>query len=568
MRKTYPLNYTVNSKPGFPLVLALGFQHLLVISGALVFVYVLVASIGGTITDASRMIATSMSVMGIATILQALRKGPVGSGYLCPQHAGPAFLGTLIATAKLGGLPLLFGMTVFSGVCEGIFSRFIKRLQILFPPQVIGTILILMAIQLIPIGLKNVFTATGPDLFSCTRGTIVGVFSLGVMLILSIWGGRFLKTLSLLFGIATGLILALLLGVFDNGRFQSAVSLPLFDPRVFHLSRLSFDSSLIIPFILIAIISSIKTTAGIAACQRINSEGRGQFDMKNIGKGILACSSGNILAGLSGGMLMTVSSTNIGVEIATGAAARIIAFTLGGLLILLSFFPKLSGFLFLIPAPVIGACVIFGACYLVVTGIRMLSFDRHRLAKAFIIGLPLAVAVFCETSPSLLKNAHPWLQPLLSSSLAIGSCLSIFLSCFFFIAWRKTAFIKLNPEKDSSEKVFSFLEKNCRQWGVGNEMITHAAGAVSEILEYAPYTDTTHSEISVEAVYKDPSLEINISFFGSVIRFPPKNEKPALHPPESRQFMEIAPHIISKMADHATCVNERGQCHIILRYER
>jgi xanthine permease XanP len=61
-----------------------------VISVGWIFVVVIVTSMGGTEIQAANVIQISMIASGFATILQALTKGPVGSGYLCPLSPGPA----------------------------------------------------------------------------------------------------------------------------------------------------------------------------------------------------------------------------------------------------------------------------------------------------------------------------------------------------------------------------------------------------------------------------------------------------------------------------------------------
>jgi NCS2 family nucleobase:cation symporter-2 len=40
---------------------------------------------------------------------------------------------------KLGGLPLLFGLTAISGLFEALLSRLVQRLRVIFPPEVHGS---------------------------------------------------------------------------------------------------------------------------------------------------------------------------------------------------------------------------------------------------------------------------------------------------------------------------------------------------------------------------------------------------------------------------------------------
>ena len=60
--------------------------------------------------------------IGVGTILQATNRFGVGSGYLCPQLLGPAFLPASLLAVKTGGLALLYGMTIVAG-CSRRYSR-------------------------------------------------------------------------------------------------------------------------------------------------------------------------------------------------------------------------------------------------------------------------------------------------------------------------------------------------------------------------------------------------------------------------------------------------------------
>ncbi|HRY36206.1 MAG TPA: solute carrier family 23 protein, partial [Smithellaceae bacterium] len=123
--RTKPANliYDVDESPKIGALVLLGFQHIFLLAIAFVFPVLIIDSIGGTENDARHLISMAMLVTGIATILQGLNKGPVGSGYLCPLLNGPAFLSASIMAGKAGGLPLIFGMTFIAGIFEAFFSR-------------------------------------------------------------------------------------------------------------------------------------------------------------------------------------------------------------------------------------------------------------------------------------------------------------------------------------------------------------------------------------------------------------------------------------------------------------
>src|SRR5215510_3694774 len=98
------LIYGVDESLPLGTTLLLGFQHILALSSAFVYPVILLQETGMLAVQAERMIHASMIVMGIATILQTLRYGAMGSGYLCPECLGPEYLPASILAIKTGGL--------------------------------------------------------------------------------------------------------------------------------------------------------------------------------------------------------------------------------------------------------------------------------------------------------------------------------------------------------------------------------------------------------------------------------------------------------------------------------
>ncbi len=61
--------------------------------------------------------------LAIATVLQALPKGPVGSRFLAPSIYTGVYLAPSLLAAKIGGLPLMWGMTMFAGPSSRLRCR-------------------------------------------------------------------------------------------------------------------------------------------------------------------------------------------------------------------------------------------------------------------------------------------------------------------------------------------------------------------------------------------------------------------------------------------------------------
>src|SRR5262245_32889903 len=101
-------------------------QHIGLMAGYLL-VPVMVARAGGVAGDTTLdILGFSLLALGVGAILQALPRGPVGSGYLCPPTFVSGYLAVSLLAVRVGGLPLLFGMTVFAGLVEVTLSRLLR----------------------------------------------------------------------------------------------------------------------------------------------------------------------------------------------------------------------------------------------------------------------------------------------------------------------------------------------------------------------------------------------------------------------------------------------------------
>ena len=103
--------YGVKDVPPIGSVIPLVMQHVAMLSVELVFPVIVVTMAGGTVDMARDAVSLMMIAMGIGTILQAWRKGPIGSGYFCAHETGTAYFPAVIATHIPRSLKLALGFS-------------------------------------------------------------------------------------------------------------------------------------------------------------------------------------------------------------------------------------------------------------------------------------------------------------------------------------------------------------------------------------------------------------------------------------------------------------------------
>jgi len=548
--KPTSLLYGLEDRPPLLINAFLGLQHFSIIAISFVFPILLIHEGGGTTDQAAFVISMSMLAGGIGVIVQSLHKGPVGSGYICPQLCGPSYLAASFLCMKTGGLPLVFGMTAFAGAIEALFSRAIHKLRVLFPTEVTGLIVAMVGITVVKMGGQN-FLDIDPSGAINGQGAMIGGITLAIMVGLNVWTQGKVKLFCALIGMVAGYTTALLFGALTVQEMSHAMSRPaIWFPVSFHPGW-AFDVNMVLPIIIAVICSSLKSVGDITTCQKINDTQWKRPDMDNIQKGILADAVGCFSAGIFGGFGQSTSSTNIGLTIATGATSRAIAWSTGVILITLAFCPKITGLFAIMPRPVVGATLVFALGFMIVAGIQIIMSRMLDGRKTFIIGLSIICGLTVDLLPQAFADLHPILKAIFSSSLSAATISALVLNQIFRIGIKTKASLTLESDTRYHQAIVTFMEKQGSAWAARPEIIKKATAATIEYLEALGGRETVSSITAIEASFDEYNLDISITHLGNAPELPetaPSMEKIV----ESDGARQLAGFLIRSWADKIT----------------
>lgn len=558
--------YGLEDKPPLFIGLFLGLQHVTIIAISFVFPVLLVRETGGSTEQATFLISMSMIAGGVGTVAMALKKGPLGSGYLCPQVSGPSFITASVMCLHAGGLPLVFGMTMFAGAVEALFSRVVHRLRFLFPAEITGLIVAMVGITVIKLAGKNFFAMDPATGSLDTNGLAVALITLAAMVGLNVWTKGKVRLFCILIGMVVGYVAAFALGRCTGADLALAMDRPLvWFPFTRHPGW-AFDIALALPVGIAVLCSSIKSIGDLTTCQKINDPDWKRPDMNNIQKGILADSLGCFSAGLLGGFGQSTSSTNVGLTIATGATSRYIAFFTGLVLLVLAFCPKLAGIFAIMPAPVIGATLIFALGFMVVAGFQIVMSRIIDARKTFVIGLPLIFGLTMDLIPGLHESAPHFLQPVLASSLSTATVLAVLLNLVLRIGVRSTATLRLSTGMNFSQAVFGFMQDQGGAWAARPEVVERAAGVMNEYMEAVTETLAPDDQVDMAVSFDEYNLNIDIRHTGEPPRFPDR-------PPTPEEMFEeggtglMAGYLVQFWTDRVTAKSKDDKAQVRLHFD-
>src|SRR5713101_7070642 len=207
------------------------------------------------------------------------------------------FLEPSIAALTLGGLPLVFGMTIFAGVIQSALSPMLRRIRPLLPPEIGGLVVFLVGTSIAAIGCRYVI-GVGATVPVGREYWLVGAVTLMITVGLNVWGKGQARLYCAMIGMTIGYAAAVATGVLPIDAFGVLADLPYFALPHFAQGGWSFSPAMLLPFTVAALAITLKGIGDITALQRINDAGWVRADMGSISRGTLANGLANIFAGL------------------------------------------------------------------------------------------------------------------------------------------------------------------------------------------------------------------------------------------------------------------------------
>lgn len=500
--------------------LVMGLQHCFAMSSTLVMAAVIVGAAGAGLVATQDLIRITMIALGLSTILQALRRGPVGSGYLCPSVAGPGFLPASTLAASTGGLSLLFGMIVVAGVFQVVLSRFVNRLRVVMPPEVTGVIIAMVGISLIPVSVSYMAGYDAQDQEADPLEAAVGIATVAVMYLLTIWGGHRFRSYSVLIGIAVGYLAAVALQIMPQASLDLWASADLVGLPRFHAPwQLSFDVALLVPFLIAGVATTVKAIGVISTCQKINDSSWTAPEMKSVGGGVLANGVATIFAGLAGGMAPSASSSNVGLSLASGILSRRLGYFAGGLFALIAFSPLLTTVFVTMPAPVKGAVLVYVACFIIVAGIQLIMAHAITPRTILIVGTSVIAGLSVDLVPEVYDHLPVAFHAFTHSPLALATIVAIGLNLLFHLGIARRASLDIDLNKLDIEQVADLLQRCGRDWGLRPDMVREAISAVSDVLDVA-LANHEHRKVRLDVRFDRTYLDLYLHYRGAPIELP------------------------------------------------
>lgn len=472
--------YSANQTPPKGPLFFSSLQHmLLIVSLGMALPISVGRTIGLDLTLSTSLLSTALFAMGITGILQTIPTRYVGSGFQSLSVSDSAALAACIMAAQTGGIPLVLGMTIFSGILKGTLGSFTFKMRKLFPPEVTGTMIFILGISTLPTGLKYFLGTTLPEFNP--KHLLVAVLTLLFMLSCTLFI-KVLKPYTALAGIIFGFAISAITGIFNLSSFAQLKDQPLVALPIYKELSYSFDLNMVIPFAIVTIAAIVDNIGDYSSSQSADNPKFEKPNWKSIEGGIRASALGTLISGFIGGPMQSTATTNIGIASASGITSRKVAYLASGMLITAAFFPIIGGALALIPTPVLGAVLMYSICYIMAGGFSALSTRSLDDKRIFVIFLSISFAV-STLIPGLYNFLPQEVQSVICSPMVMGVGILLITTLLGKIGTKRSTEFKTGTDTEDVKEVNAQITKVCEDWCTDKELEQKLRIALDALME-------------------------------------------------------------------------------------
>ena len=410
------LIYGVEDRPPFKDALFAALQHLLAIFVAIITPPLIIASaLKLDVEKTSFLVSMSLFASGVSTFIQCRRFGPIGAKLLCIQGTSFSFIGPIIATGMVGGLPLIFGSCMAAAPIEMIVSRTFKYLRNIITPLVSGIVVLLIGLSLIKVGIVSCgggYSAMDNGTFATWENLSIAALVLLSVLFFNRCGNKYLRMSSIVLGLCLGYGLAFALGKVDMSALNVEMLMSFNIPQPFKYG-VDFNVSSFIAIGLVYLITAIEAT------------GEGDSYLKRVSGGVMADGFNSFLAGIFNSFPNSIFAQNNGIIQLTGVASRYVGYYIAAMLVLLGLFPIVGAVFSLMPDPVLGGATLLMFGTVAAAGIRIVSSQEIGRKETLVLAVSLSLGLGVELMPDVLQQAPEAIRSIFSSGITTGGLTAI-----------------------------------------------------------------------------------------------------------------------------------------------
>jgi uracil-xanthine permease len=412
-----------------PRLFLFGLQHVLVMAASPITAAFLVSrALNFSPALTLNLISATFLICGLGTLLQSF--GPAGFGARLPfiMVPGGAPIVIFLTIAQQTNLATAAGAVIITAIGYFLILPIFARCLRFFPRLVIGTILILVAVNLVKVYGGIITGQPGSPSFADPTSVLLALATIAFTLLFARFLTGMWRQLSVLLGLVLGACVAGALGVMSLAGVETGAIVSV--PSLFPFGWPTFDLIAAVPLVVFSVISMAEATGQtIAIADVVGKEIDAERDVPKTIRGDALAS---LVGGCLGTSLIITSGENIGIVRATGIRSRYVTAAGGVILVGLALLAPLGRLVNAIPGPVVGGTAIIVFCVIAAMGVDILrKVDLGEHGNLFTLAAALAMGLLPILVPGLYSRFPQSVALILGNGLAAGTLTAVFFNIIF-----------------------------------------------------------------------------------------------------------------------------------------
>ena len=499
--------YEAHEKPPLLTSIGLGAQFSLMATATLLVTPVIVANESGRGEDyLIWMVFASLVVVGLSTLLQVKRIGPVGSGSVLPMFTAAVAIPFCISAAEEGGPAALTTLVFAAAIVQLIISRWLFILRRVVTPTVGGIVILILSITLASVVFKLLDDAAQEDPVTALTPALV---TLVVIAAVTLRGATLLRLWGPVIGIVAGTAVAAIMGGYDASRVIDAawVGVPASAPGVALDFGITFWT-LLPSFLFLGVIFSIHANGESISMQRVAWREDRAINFREVQGSLAGNGASNVMAALGSTVPNIINSGIIAFTRTTGVASRSVGYSIGLILLALAFTPKASSIFSTIPGPVMAGYLMLVCGTLFVDGARTIILNEPNREKVVVGGICFWIGAAFQFGLITLPDVGPVVGGLFKSGITTGGFAAILMILYLELTNPRRMRFQSRLHIESLPDLNAFIDKFAtrRKW---DQAMRDRLGAVAEetLLTLAPLDLQGERESAEPEAEKPPEAE-------------------------------------------------------------
>jgi NCS2 family nucleobase:cation symporter-2 len=219
------------------------------------------------------------------------------------------------------------------------------------------------------------------------------------------------------------------------------------------------------------------------------------------------------------------------------------------------------------PAPVIGATLVFTSCAILKNGIETIAARLYDTRKTLTVGLAIMAGLAVEAFPGVFRAVPTSIQPVLASSLVFGTLVGFALNLVFHIGQRKRLSLTIDPTQIDSENVRRFIEERGAEWGARRDVVVRAEYAVQELTDTVAHTCQAQGAMTLHASFDEFNLDIELNYAGEKFEASDIRPSPEEIIADDNALRRLAGFLVRRQVDKMATSGANGNWSVRLHFD-